>query len=401
MRLTPFLFGLLFLSITAFAAGDVFESVDRALTFSAAQNTFRAKLSGTADLEWYHVELPAPGLLFTDKKDLFNPRLTLFLDARWGADLYGFAQVRADNGFDPNAETKHLRLDEYMLRYRPLHDGTLYVQAGQFSTVIGNWTRRHGSWENPFIGAPLPYEYVTPICDLSAPKDVETFLNPEPDEKYEYVPIVWGPAYSSGVAIGGAIGKFDYACEVKNTAPSSMPESWSIGKTGFSAPTTAARVGFRPNMRWNLGLSGSDGAYMLPAASSTFPPGKSRRDYRQRLFGADAEFAWHHLQVWSEVFESRFDVPGIGTVATRAGYIETKYKFTPAFYGGLRLNRQTFSSIDFEGRRVPWARDDSRFDLVGGCRLSANVQCKLQVSWERQVGGAKQVNYAAQLTARF
>ena len=46
-------------------------------------------------------------------------------------------------------------MDEYALRWTPWDDGRLSLQAGKFANVIGNWTARHQSWENPFITAPL------------------------------------------------------------------------------------------------------------------------------------------------------------------------------------------------------------------------------------------------------
>src|ERR1041385_5733011 len=99
MRLFRLFFGLLALSVTMRAAEDSIERIDDALTFAAWQKTFRAKLSGSLDLEAYEVQQPAPGLIFTDGHTLFNPRLTLFFDARWGTKLYGFVQTRVDRGF--------------------------------------------------------------------------------------------------------------------------------------------------------------------------------------------------------------------------------------------------------------------------------------------------------------
>src|SRR6266567_1025556 len=81
--------------------------------------------------------------------NLFNPRLTLFLDAQYGSQIYFFAQSRLDRGFDPSDRGAQVRLDEYALRITPWDDGRFALQIGKFATVIGNWVPRHLSWENP------------------------------------------------------------------------------------------------------------------------------------------------------------------------------------------------------------------------------------------------------------
>ena len=65
-----------------------------------------------------------------------------------------------------------------------------------------------------------------------------------------------------------------------------------------------------------LSLSASSGAYLLRDAP--LPPGRGRGDYRQIVIGQDIGFARHHLQVWTEVYAARFEVPGVGDADTLA-----------------------------------------------------------------------------------
>ena len=53
-----------------------------------------AQLRGTLDFESYHLDGPAPALIFTDDNFLLNSRLRLYLDAQLGAQVYLFAQAR-------------------------------------------------------------------------------------------------------------------------------------------------------------------------------------------------------------------------------------------------------------------------------------------------------------------
>src|SRR3989442_2912362 len=178
-------------SAHAFEIDDFFDRLDSTLTVAASDNNLRARLSGTIDLEAYHFEQPAPGLIDSKIDNFFNPRLTLFLDAQFGSQIYFFAQSRIDRGFDPSQHGAEVRLDEYALRITPWNDGRFTLQIGKFATVVGNWVPRHLSWENPFVDAPLVYENITPISDKSAPASAPDFVRRFDHAKYEFNPVIW------------------------------------------------------------------------------------------------------------------------------------------------------------------------------------------------------------------
>jgi hypothetical protein len=388
---------------------DFLEKVHDALSLNDPQNRFHLQLSGLVDLETYLLNQPPPALIETDHDFLFNPRLTLFLDAQIGSKIYVFAQTRVDRGFDPNDDGAQIRLDEYFLRYSPVKN--VNFQIGQFATVVGNWVSRHDSWQNPFINAPLPYENLTGIWDSAAPDEVDTLLywghvgeydNGDYSDKYLRLPIIWGPSYASGIAVSGSLGRFDYAAEMKNAALASRPESWSITQVGFEHPTFNTRLGFRPNEMWNLGFSASAGPYLLSQAAPTLPPGRGIGDYRELVLAQDLSFAWHHLQLWAELYEARFEVPRIGNADTFAYYLEAKYKITPQLFGALRWNQQLFGTIRDEDHRSKWGNDTWRTDAALGYRFTDYLQGKLQYSFTHQDSSQEGGHLvAAQLTLKF
>jgi hypothetical protein len=414
-RLRTLLLGLISLAAPAWASEGVIDRLDEALTVSAFDDGLRARLSGTLDAEGYAFEGSAPGLIYTRGHRLFNPRLTLFLDTQLGARVYAFAQARADRGFDPGEGGPRLRLDECALRLTPSDDGIVSLQAGKFATLVGNWTPRHGSWENPFVTAPLPYENLTGIWDSVAARTVGTLLlwshmRPNPFRGDEYAdkhlraPVIWGPSYATGAAAFGRVGKFTYAAEVKNASLSSRPETWDDGGEQWDHPTVSGRLGYGPNEMWNFGVSASSGSFLRPRAGPTLAAGYGRGDYREVVFGQDLSFAWHHLQVWAEAFEARFEIPRVGDVATFAYYAEAKYKFTPQFFGAVRWNQQTFSTLpDGAGGSVRWGRDLWRIDVAPGYRFTAHTQLKLQYSLQHEDHAARNLSQtvALQFTLRF
>jgi hypothetical protein len=385
-------------------AEDFLDRVDEALTFTALNGDVRARVSGTLDLEAYYFSGPAPGLILTTSDALFNPRLSLFVDAQLGDSIYVFTQTRVDRGFDPSDHGAQLRLDEYAVRFTPWKDGRFNLQVGQFSTVVGNYVSRHLSWENPFINAPLPYENVTAIEDKAAPYNYYYLSVGRPAEKYEYHPVIWGPSYATGVSVAGRLGQFDYAAEIKNASLSSRPESWPLTRMDFDHPTVSGRLGFRPNEMWTFGVSASDGAYFRPEAMPTLPFGRDIGDFHERVLGQDIGFAWHHWQLWAEFFEARFEIPRFTDADTFAYYLEAKYKFTPQFFGAVRWNQQFFSDVtNSYGGTAPWGHDLWRADIAVGYRFTAHTQLKLQYSFQHEKNGARDLThmFAAQFTVRF
>jgi hypothetical protein len=391
------------------ARADFLEKVHGALFLSDPDHRFYLQLSGLADLETYFIDQPAPALIDTDHNFLFNPRLTLFLDAQLGSNIYVFAQTRVDRGFDPSDDGTQIRLDEYFLRYSPAR--SVNFQIGQFATVVGNWVSRHDSWQNPFINAPLPYENLTGIWDSASPEKAEDLLHwahvrgyddGDYSDKYLRLPIIWGPSYASGIAVSGSLGKFDYAAEMKNAALASRPESWSITQVGFEHPTFNGRVGFRPNEMWNLGFSTSAGSYLVSEAAPTVPAGRSIGDYREFVLAQDLSFAWHHLQLWAEFYEVRFQVPRVGNADTFSYYLEAKYKITPQLFGALRWNQQLFGTIRNKDDYEKWGNDIWRIDAALGYRFTDYLQGKFQYSFSHQDSLREAENLvAAQLTVKF
>ena len=115
-------------------------------------------------------------------------------------------------------------------------------------------------------------------------------------------------------------------------------------------------------------------------------------------------FAWHHLQIWAEFYEARFEVPRVGDADTFAYYLEAKYKFTPQLFGALRWNQQFFNTIDNpSGPDLRWGNNLGRIDFAGAYRFNTHLQLKLQYSYQHETTGPGDTNhiFAAQFTVRF
>ena len=197
------------------------DVLDEALTYARPERNVQADFSVLADLELYLPETPSPGLLFPDDEAWLNPRLAVFFDLSVGSVVQIHSQMRVDRGFDPGSvPSGEGRLDEYYLRVSPLEDDRMAFKVGKFATAFGNWATRNLSWDNPFVTAPLAYEDVLNVSDVTMPRSAQALVGRRrvADRKGDWLTAIWGPSYASGASVSGRIEKLDYAFEVKNAA---------------------------------------------------------------------------------------------------------------------------------------------------------------------------------------
>jgi hypothetical protein len=381
------------------------DTLDRNLHLQSRNGVFRSALSGLLDIEGYYVDQRPPGLLFAEQS-FVNARATFFVDTTFGDHFYSLVQARIDQGFDPHSKDFDARLDEWLLRWTPLNNSSLNLQFGKFATVVGSWVARHDSWQNPLITAPLPYENLTTVSEGELADTPAAFLarRHSPDVKDSYLPIIWGPAYTTGWAVLGSVGKFDYAFDFKNAAISSHPYAWDLNSSLWDYPTVSGRVGFRPSAPWNHGLSFSLGPYLERDAQADLPPGRSISDYRQITLDYDVSYAWHRWQLWGEFFLTRYEVPNVGDADTLAYYLEAKYKITSGLYAAARWNQQVYGTVaDGQGGEQTWNNDMIRIDLALGYRFTRHLQSKLQYSFGHRNASVQQGEQlvAAQVTLKW
>jgi hypothetical protein len=397
--------------------GEFLESVEERLSFAAFEGASALELSGTLDLEAYNVDKPAPALVFTTNNFLLNSRLTVYLDGKFGSHLYWFVQARVDRGFDPS--DAGVEFGSTSMRFESHRRSTRRFPGFRQVSSRRPWATGHAAMTHGTTHLSTRPCH-TMVCSASGtlepPDSVETLLfwghvpfdgvtkfgDGYSDKRFQ-LPIIWGPNYASGLSLLGDLGKLQYAIEIKNAAVSSRPESWDLTSNNFAYPTFSGRVGFRPNVMWDFGISGSVGSYLQPEAAPTLPSGRSIGDYHQILIGHDVAFAWHHFQLWAEVFGTRFQVPNVGNADILSYYLEAKYKITPQLFVAARWNQQLYGNVPFKGGSTRWGDDAWRVDAGLGYRFSAYLQLKLQGSFTHYHYDIQQGErlLAAQLTFRF
>ena len=315
-------------------------------TITPADSPVQVDLATALVATLWFAERPAPALLEMEDAAFFAPRLHLEGNAVFGDHWFFHAALRADRGFDPGSKPDgDLRLDEVLLRWRPTDDQRFNLQIGSFPTVFGAWQGNHGFFDDPFLLPPLPYSQIIGIqtrdpaamsAAAIAARDTGLAAPVAELEKSNWASMVWGPAYGTGAAVFGATRHFDYAAEIKNSGLSSHPDSWS--GNGFSDPSVAVRLGWRPDAAWALGLSASRGPWLEDNT-----PGVDRSDLPQTNLGLDLRWAHRDLIVTGELIGAEFETPAAGDLRALSGFVGARWKFAPGLWlasraGGLIAN---------------------------------------------------------------
>jgi hypothetical protein len=199
---------IMLLATLNLSAQEFLDSLGEKMRFESEAWGIRADVSFMADATVFAAEQPAQGLLFEDDDVFFAPRLISFLNVHLGERVSLHGQVRLDRGFDPgSAPDGQTRLDEYYLQARLWRQDEVNVRLGKFATAFGSWAKRSLSWDNPLITAPMAYEDMLPMTDVSAPGGLAGFAarRDMADSKPTWVPILWGPSYATGVSLFGRV----------------------------------------------------------------------------------------------------------------------------------------------------------------------------------------------------
>ncbi len=354
--------------------------------------TVDLSLSGIVDTEVYFVRKAPPGLIFEEHDPLWNGRGTFFLDLSVGDHLFGFAQARADNGFDPHYdESLQMRLDEWFARYSTDTGGvSLSLQAGKFATPIGNFVPRHDSMHNPLVRSPLPYDFMNTLGDGGPPPPNNAFITRRDlatDLKHKWTTMIWGPLYGRGAMVFASAGRWDARVAFTNTAPGERPPEWNWNHDDLHDMGWSGRVGWNPFIGFKLGLSGAYGPYLRHVAQSLMPPGTHTQDYAQKLVGIDLEYSLGHLILFGEAFASEWEAPVInGDLRAFSWYVEAKYKILPGLFVATRLNQMLFNRIPTSNGSMTWDRDTTRIEFGAGYFVFVNLLVKAQYEFNVQRG---------------
>ena len=128
-------------------------------------------------------------------------------------------------------------------------------------------------------------------------------------------------------------------------------------------------------------------------AEPTLPPGRDIGDYREFVLGQDASFAWHHLQVWAEFYEARFQVPQRG----KCGHLRLLRRSEIQVYAAVlrrdSLEPTTVQTISNGSAVTSTGVQTSRGSTSRQVIALRLTQMKLQYSFQHETTGPGQDNH--------
>lgn len=311
----------------------------------------------------------------------------LALAARWqpAKRVAVLADVRSENFEAPSPYALYVRVS-------PIDEVPLDIQAGRIPPVFGRFARHAYASDNPVIGYPLAYQYLTSLRADAVPGTVADLLrmrargwltsypvgNPYPAPG---LPVISAFRYDTGVQARYAPGIFDFAAAV-TTGTLSNPR---VGDDN-DGRQIAFRAGAQPIAGLIAGISASRGAWL---DDDVLPP-EATRAHRQEALGIDIEYSRDRWLVRGEMIQSRWRLPSIVPALTaRTGFVEGRFRFHPRGFVAARADRLTFSRLPSGGATQTWDAPVTRIEAGGGWYFKRNLVAKATWQHNRRDGGRR------------
>jgi hypothetical protein len=350
-----------------------------------------------------------------DRSALRLVRLGVTTSVRANEHLSFLAEVRAEG--DTGAGAWSGEPYALLVRVRPWLNRSFELQAGRIPPAFGGFLRRSYGRDNPLIGYPLAYQYLTTLRADALPRHADDLLERRGTGWYTGYN-VGSAGWTHGVPLISAF-RYDTGVLGRYASASNRVELLGSVTTGTlsrprvrddnGSPQVAGRVVLRPLTGLVAGLSAARGAFLANDVTYALSEGGGASEYAQRTLGADVEYSRGYAVVRAEWVHASWRLPALEepalTDALGAGSlsVEGRYTLAPGFYVAARADRLWFSTVSGTYGSAPWDADVSRLEAGAGYSLIRNVIIKGSYQYNRRDGGrVRRAHYgAAQLVLWF
>ena len=300
------------------------------------------------------------------------------------------------------------------VRIRPIRSVPLDIQAGRIPPVFGSFGRRAYNVNNPVIGYPLAYQYLTSLRPDAIPATHDDLLrmrargwlatypigSPDPAPG---IPLISAFRWDTGLQAHWRQGLLELAGAVTTGTLSDPQVSDNNGGRQISG-----RVALHPVTGLIVGGSAAHGEWLDRHVMELLPSGTPT--YDQTAWGLDAEYSRDHWIVRAELVKSRWQVP-FAALATAedmdafGAWVEGRYRLTPRIFLGARLDHLGFSKLLTDDARalVTWDAPVTRVETAVGYYLQRNLVARVTVQYNNRDGGRieRRTYFAGQLAYWF
>jgi hypothetical protein len=293
-------------------------------------------------------------------------------------------EVRSEN-------FSHLAPFALYARVRPFPGRRLDVQIGRIPPTFGTFTRRAYGRDNPLIGYPLAYQYLTSLRADAVPASADELVgmrargwltsfsvgNPAPDRG---LPLVTAFSWDTGIQVTTGWRAVGATAAVTNGSASSPRVSDDNG-----GKQVAARVTVEPLTGLILGSSFSRGQFLSRNVTQAIAAADAA-SFVQHAYGVDVEYSRDHWLLRGDAVLSQWQLPLAsepltgGRLRALAVSLEGRYTLMPGVYAAVRAEHLAFSRIATSRQIVAWDAPVSRVEIGGGYYLQRNLVAR--ASWQ-------------------
>jgi hypothetical protein len=370
----------IFLGNTASAQLQLNGSIDIGIR-SGGENSSFVKNGVESNFKYLHFRIPQVNLfMFAPINDNF------FFEARLQSDTWGTGELK-----DPYFTLANVTWAD------PNKDYTLTL--GRYVSPVGHYSSKNLLIDRTFHELPLTYSYFVNISDQRG-------FWPLAGEGGAYTSSDVGltTIYFGGYATGGLL---DWQIKENKTrlqiGLSSVAPSSAENYTNLANAAITGRLTLNPNIKWEIGLTGSYGSFMTESTiNSSFRPFNPLERYRQTLIGSDLRYGFGYWEIKGEAIFSYWYVPifgdtGFETVGATNQFEESNFsnlgtnldiRFEPpslvGSYFAVRFDYMNFMGNGEGANSIytsnEWDKDIGRISAAFGYKLGRNIEAKFSFS---------------------
>ncbi|HYM23748.1 MAG TPA: hypothetical protein VEU08_11075, partial [Vicinamibacterales bacterium] len=316
-----------------------------------------------------------------------------------GEHVAVLGQVRMDMAID---DVRSAGVEPYALylRYRPWTSQDVAVEIGRIPPAFGAFARRSYGSDNPLIGYPLGYQYLTTLRADSLPANADELLRKRGRGWLDTFSI-GDPTLKRGVPLVSA---FNWDTGVQVHAGTDVVKGTFAVTTGtLSNPRLsddndgrqfAGRAELHPLPGLIVGTSLARGPFVSSnAVRAAVAKGARDGDFTQTAWGTDVEYSSGYFLGRFESIWSRWRIPVIDPVAADlpldavSTSFEGRYKLMPGLYVATRIDRLVFSDVVGTTQTLPWDAPAGRVEVGAGYSIQRNLLLKASVQRNSRNGG--------------
>jgi hypothetical protein len=288
------------------------------------------------------------------------------------------------------------------LRIRPWTAREFDIQVGRVPPTFGAFARRTYASDNPLIGYPLAYQYLTTLRPDAFAANADELLrkrslgwllrysigNSNADRG---VPLVSAFRWDTGVQVHGTKGI---------AAATASVTAGTVSNPLFADDNGGRQIAGRLELRPTGGLSGlvvgtslARGPFLTQTAARAAVGDGDAGAFTQDAWGGDLEYSRDHYLLRLETVVSAWHLPIVQAPALGqplravSTSVEGRYRLRPGLYAAARYDHLGFSDVAGTNLAAPWDAPVSRVEAGAGYSIQRNLLLKVSYQHDSRDGG--------------